>query len=538
MFHRLPAYPGIGLLRAMAAVYDANREAEAASLVAGMADQLSPETRARRAGEPEQVRAILAAEDRELMLLRVVTAAEHDPARIWTLISWVWPHLPPVSDYWLAFRVAQALGRTPLVHATMVMAAFALQLVPNEIRSQDPMTRLLEGLLACRRLAAAGSLALEWAARLGPERVDDTVRAGVAAAALTAPLPPAATLGPWRVLHEAESVPPAPPDIALVHARFKDLAAPVPRRPVRIVRLTGVEVVVEHDHVAIVGADGQPVTEFWIGRPPNAVLAHAGNAPTIARARAVLVSDTFPSPNYCHFLCDHVTRLTLYRQAGVDLDTASIIGARLATGFQHEIAERFGAGEWIATDRTLRIRVAELWLVSTCMENQHPAHFGAEWARTAIRGAFGVRSSRPGGRRIYVSRADASVRKVANEAALIEVLSSLGYETVSPGENNRTVAAQAELFAQASHVVGLHGAGMTNIVFCPPGTRVLELLHPYYATSAFAVLARAGGLDYTPMPGRDAGDAATAPANPLDVIDWIGRDVRVDVDAVAAWAAR
>jgi len=534
VFHRLPAYPGIALLRAIAAVHEANGHPEAALLTGGMADQLSPVAPARGAGGSAATSAILSANPEE-MLLRFVAAAEHDPAQIWLLVSDVWPHLPPLSEYWIAFRAAQAFGAAGMRRAEMVLAALALQLDPAGSRSQDPMERLLDGLLAGSRLAAAGALALEWHALLGPERTSGTVRRGIQAASLTAPLPPAVRLGPWRILHAAEPVPPAPAEIAAAHPRFMDLTRPDARAPVRIVRLTDVEVAVEHDHVAICRGDGQPISDWWIGLPSRVVASRAANAPVIARRRAVLVSDTFPSPNYCHFLCDQVTRLTLYRQAGVDLATVAVIGARLAQPFQHEIAERFGAGEWIATDRPRRIRVAELWVVSTCADNQHPAHVGAKWARTAIRTAFSVHTALPGGKRLYVSRADASVRKVANEAALIERLTSLGFDIVAPG--TMTVAEQAARFAQASHVVGLHGAGMTNVVFCPPGTSVLELLHPYYATNAFAVLSRAGGLDYRAMAGCDGGDPATAPNNPHDVIDWIGRDVWIDIDAVAAWAA-
>ena len=34
---------------------------------------------------------------------------------------------------------------------------------------------------------------------------------------------------------------------------------------------------------------------------------------------------------------------------------------------------------------------------------------------------------------------------------------------------------QTKLFYNASEIVGLHGAGFANLVFCKPGTKILEL---------------------------------------------------------------
>ena len=180
----------------------------------------------------------------------------------------------------------------------------------------------------------------------------------------------------------------------------------------------------------------------------------------------MIVSDINPVSNYSHFLSDQAPRLALYASAGVALDTVSVIGPRLVP-FQREIAERFGAGEWIHTDRICTVRAAELWILTTCAEPRHPAHFGAAWARAAIRGAFGVGPARVGtGRRLYVSRADADRRRLVGEAACSTDCGPLGFEVVLPGR--LPVAAQAALFAQASDVVGPHGAGLTNVLFCAP----------------------------------------------------------------------
>ena len=76
-------------------------------------------------------------------------------------------------------------------------------------------------------------------------------------------------------------------------------------------------------------------------------------------------------------------------------------------------------------------------------------------------------------RRLFVSRKDAATSRIANEEAVFEALGPLGFERVLPG--TLTVADQVALFAAAGMVVGVHGAGLANIVFAPAGARIIEL---------------------------------------------------------------
>ena len=67
-------------------------------------------------------------------------------------------------------------------------------------------------------------------------------------------------------------------------------------------------------------------------------------------------------------------------------------------------------------------------------------------------------------RKLYVARTDAQTRAMRNEAAVIEEMRRYGYEIVPPGTLSFTE--QVRLFRSASVIVGAHGAGLTNIVFC------------------------------------------------------------------------
>ena len=58
--------------------------------------------------------------------------------------------------------------------------------------------------------------------------------------------------------------------------------------------------------------------------------------------------------------------------------------------------------------------------------------------------------------------------------------------------------------------VYLTGAGLTNIVFAPPGAQLVELFHPDATAVFYRELAGVCGLRYTRLTGRPSGSPKTA----------------------------
>jgi hypothetical protein len=100
----------------------------------------------------------------------------------------------------------------------------------------------------------------------------------------------------------------------------------------------------------------------------------------------------------------------------------------------------------------------------------------------------------PEGRKIYIARTDSLRRRMRNENALLDAMRARGFEIVVPGA--LTLTEQIRVFREASVVVGPHGAGLTNIVFCEPGTIVYELVPDHYPNICFGNLALICGLRY------------------------------------------
>ncbi|MCB8878658.1 glycosyltransferase family 61 protein [Acidisoma cellulosilytica] len=95
---------------------------------------------------------------------------------------------------------------------------------------------------------------------------------------------------------------------------------------------------------------------------------------------------------------------------------------------------------------------------------------------------------------IYVARTDSKNRAAENEAEVMKLLEAEGVQIVIPGQ--MSVAQQINLFHKADAVIGPHGAGMTNIVFCRPGTIFYEFMPAHYLNPCFTRLAEAAQLHY------------------------------------------
>lgn len=133
------------------------------------------------------------------------------------------------------------------------------------------------------------------------------------------------------------------------------------------------------------------------------------------------------------------------------------------------------------------------------------------------------------GRKLFVSRSTAASRRIVNEAEIEPVLTEHGFEVVDPA--GMSVAEQVALFSQANAVAGPHGAGLTNLLFSPPGTEVVEIFAAPAAqgVSNYRVLASHLGMPYSRLLGAPVPNEGRGPHY---------FDMRVDPQLLARALAR
>jgi capsular polysaccharide biosynthesis protein len=133
------------------------------------------------------------------------------------------------------------------------------------------------------------------------------------------------------------------------------------------------------------------------------------------------------------------------------------------------------------------------------------------FARVA-RDVAGVKNSAPK-RRIFLSRqsitreSNGTYRALLNEAELVEALSARGYEIVEP--ETLSFADQIRLFSEAELVIGLGGAALFNVVFSPPGARIVTIESSSAFVHAHACIFSALGHHYGVIFGRQDPNDAT-----------------------------
>ena len=193
--------------------------------------------------------------------------------------------------------------------------------------------------------------------------------------------------------------------------------------------------------------------------------------------------------NYCHFLLDSLTRLHLFEKAGFSLDEVDwILVHKPMSENAWNIFRQLGIDEskciWSERQRGIQ---PDLLIATT-----HPglqAHY-PRWVVDFMQQRVKLKPSQPQ-RRLYIPR-KTGTRKIANEPELYPLLEEYGFELYNLDEEPN----QPQVFHEAAIIVAPHGAALTNLVFCQPGTKVLELMSLGHLRSYFFALCQVSGLEH------------------------------------------
>jgi hypothetical protein len=105
----------------------------------------------------------------------------------------------------------------------------------------------------------------------------------------------------------------------------------------------------------------------------------------------------------------------------------------------------------------------------------------------------------PGGKILFVERNGGYRRAIGLDENIRGQLRELGVSFFDP--TNISIKEQIQTFSNAQIIIGVHGAGIANILWCREGTKVVEIFHPKFAAWCYAILANQLGMDYYSLGG-------------------------------------
>jgi capsular polysaccharide biosynthesis protein len=144
------------------------------------------------------------------------------------------------------------------------------------------------------------------------------------------------------------------------------------------------------------------------------------------------------------------------------------------------------------------VRVPRLIYVSPISRHLHPSYKAPWGIETLSRITSGIKPKVQ--RRIFISRKDAYNRFLVNEDQIFSIFEKLGYERLCTGA--MPFEEQVALFKGATHIAGVYGASLTNVVFCGPGAKMLMLCPSNSIDPFYWELASERGVSYVHVAGR------------------------------------
>jgi len=211
---------------------------------------------------------------------------------------------------------------------------------------------------------------------------------------------------------------------------------------------------------------GPEPEEHWVFRTIKLPMAKKLNGKTLFLSSR---------SNYWHLLAEELCDLYLLFESGVKLSNFDqIIFEKPPSPACQTLHEIFGLDQvkQVSLQRNLHLESEELhFFTGTFCLSKHALknvtkkilnHFG-----------FSHETHKDKPKAIVVSRGSSTTRRWLNEDECMGVLNSLGFKLIDPSK--MSLIEQINTFSRAEVIVGAHGAGLTNLMFSCPGTKVIEI---------------------------------------------------------------
>lgn len=213
-----------------------------------------------------------------------------------------------------------------------------------------------------------------------------------------------------------------------------------------------------------------------------------------SKLKRAILFDGSMGINYFHFLSDVLHKVFLLEQF-IEIDCPLLVGQSVwsKSFFQHIISQTsLTKYEWRLIENP--VEVEELYI-------SRPLPYAKEYWQRTKKLFVEANTSATEQKAIFINRT--GTRQITNFQEIYAVLDKHLVELVDPG--NMNMKQQAELFNSATHVIGIHGAGMTNVAFCNyENVKVLELCSNNRIGTQYYWLCQSLGITWDMMLGSEA----------------------------------
>lgn len=204
--------------------------------------------------------------------------------------------------------------------------------------------------------------------------------------------------------------------------------------------------------------------------------------PVFLKGSVVLLASQAGDYNYFHWMFDVLPKIHLLHKSSISMDNIDVfVCNKLAHPYHEETLSilniprrkilEISANTYLQTDQLICTSPPSI-------QSEYGRPPLDEWLYTFLRSTFLQQNTynRSLPDRIFVNRRDSTKRALINESEVEDFLTEYGFESVSL--SNLSVRSQAHLFHNANVIISPHGAGLTNLIFCKPSTKVIEIFLP------------------------------------------------------------
>lgn len=249
------------------------------------------------------------------------------------------------------------------------------------------------------------------------------------------------------------------------------------------------------------------------------------------QGNVALTSTRWSGDNYYHWMFEELPRFYLLKKSGTKVE-------KFISNFK-DYSYQLCSLQAIGVHRELIISSSDSYgfLVDNLIVPYSPyfdCGYVSTWVCDFLRETFLEKSNSRdfGYKRIYITRGMVQHRKVINEDKLIELLKSYDFKILDMGRYD--IYEQANIFNGADIIIGMHGAALSNTVFCKPGAKLVEIFNPLYMPTMYWGIASQVGVDYYCSMGNHIDTHFNETASEI----LLSKDIEVDLTQIQVFLSK